>query len=65
MNVGDGWQAAGATTQITAAADAYYHFTNWTGDVSAFVNPLELLMAGPRQVQAVFEENLAAHDTPE
>ena len=52
-------------TQITASADAYYHFTNWTGSVSETNNPLALLMDAPKSAQANFAENLAAHDTPE
>ena len=65
VDVADAWQPAGATTQITATADAYYHFTNWTGDAAATTNPLDLLMDSPKAIQANFAENLAAYDTPE
>lgn len=65
IDVSNSWQAAGATTQIAATADAYYHFTEWTGTVSATDNPLGLLMDAPQAVHAHFAENLAAQATPE
>lgn len=65
VDVADSWQAAQTTTQLTAAAAAYYHFTNWTGSVSATNNPLDLLMDAPKTVQANFAENLATNNTPE
>ncbi|MFH0880422.1 MAG: MBG domain-containing protein, partial [Lentisphaerota bacterium] len=54
VNVGDGWQAFGVTTSITATADQYYHFTNWTGDAGGGANPLDLLMDAPKSVTANF-----------
>ncbi|NCA83005.1 MAG: hypothetical protein EOM72_09715 [Opitutae bacterium] len=54
VDVGSGWQAAGATTQITATADAYYRFTNWTGAAESFVNPLELTMDAAKSATAHF-----------
>ena len=65
VNVGGGWQAVGVTTQITATADAYYHFSGWTGSVSGPSNPLEIQMNSPQSVQANFAANLAASNTPE
>ena len=65
VNVADAWQPAGATTQITAAADSYYRFTNWTGSASGTNNPLALLMDAPKAVQANFATNLAAQNVPE
>ncbi len=65
VDVADAWQPADVVTQLTAAADAYYHFTNWTGSVSETNNPLALLMDAPKAVQANFAENLAASNTPE
>ncbi len=56
VNVGAGWQTEGITTAITAIADMYYHFTNWTGEATSTNNPLHLLMAGPRAVMAHFTE---------
>ena len=64
VNVGDGWQDAGVTTQVTADADLYYHFTNWTGDAAGGSNPLDLLMDGPKSILANFAETLAAQGTP-
>ncbi len=65
VNISDSWQPAGVTTQITATADPYYHFTHWTGDASSSTNPLDLLMDSPKAITAHFAENLAAYDTPE
>lgn len=65
VDVADDWQPGGATTQIAALADAYYHFTNWSGSVSATNNPLDLLMDAPKAVQANFAANLAASNVPE
>ena len=65
VDVAAAWQPAGVTTQITATADLYYHFTNWTGSASGTTNPLALLMDAPKTVQANFTENLAASNTPE
>ena len=63
-----GWVRAGSTAQVTAAAAAYYHFTNWGGDVSIesqFMNPLDILVEAPLAVTANFAENLTSHETPE
>lgn len=65
VNVADAWQPGGAATQITATADAYYHFTNWTGAAATTNNPLSLFMDAPKTVTAHFAENLAASNTPE
>ncbi|GEM_PF-1235997 len=69
VTVPSGWQPAGATTAITATADGYYHFTNWTGDVSGpdvQANPLNLLIDAPKAVTAHFAENLTTNTgTPE
>ena len=43
-------------TQIAAVADAYYQFTNWTGSVESSVNPLNVLMDGPKTLAAHFAE---------
>ena len=61
VDVGDDWQAFGVTTQITATADQYYHFTNWSGDVSlgdTSLNPLDLLIDAPKSVTAHFAQNM-------
>jgi hypothetical protein len=57
VDVTNGWNAVGATVVITATADPYYHFTNWSGDVSgaeAYANPLNLLVDAPKAVTAEF-----------
>jgi uncharacterized protein (TIGR03790 family) len=64
VNVGDSWHPAGSSTQITATADLYYHFVEWTGDVSSTNNPLELLMDSPKSIQADFAAALATNSVP-
>ncbi len=67
VNVENGWRASGATTQITAVADWYYHFTNWTGDVppgGLHENPLLLSMDGAKSITACFDADLATNHTP-
>lgn len=64
VNVGDSWQPVGSTTQITATADLYYHFVEWTGDVSSTNNPLDLLMDSPKSIQAEFTATLATNSVP-
>jgi hypothetical protein len=55
-----GWYAANSIVPITATPNAYYHFTNWTGDAAGsnvFANPLNLLMNGPKSITAIFAED--------
>ncbi|OGV44614.1 MAG: hypothetical protein A2X46_03440 [Lentisphaerae bacterium GWF2_57_35] len=52
-----GWYSAGSSVVVSAFAETYYRFTNWTGDVSgpsAFVNPLLLGMDAPKSITAIF-----------
>ncbi len=66
VNVGTGWQPSGATTQITATANQYFHFANWGGDATGASNPLELLMDAPKSVTANFAANMTTNQpTPE
>jgi hypothetical protein len=69
VDVGDDWQPSGATVEIEALEDPYYHFTNWTGDVvgpDVYTDPLNLVMDGPKSVSAHFAENLTTNTgTPE
>lgn len=65
VDVADAWQPANTVIQISATADAYYHFTNWSGDAFSSNNPLDLLMDSPKAIQADFAENLATNQTPE
>ena len=66
VNVGDRWLAFGVTTAITATAESHHHFTNWTGDASGNVNPLNLLIDAPKSVTANFAENQTTNTgTPE
>jgi len=64
VNVGDGWVAAGVTTQITATAAQYFDFTNWTGSVSGgevYANPLDLLMDISKTVTAHFAQQVTTN----
>jgi hypothetical protein len=68
VNVGSGWQSLGSNVTVTAIADPYYHFTNWTGSVPVGDendNPLSVLMDSPKSVQAQFEANTTVHGVPE
>ncbi|MFH0907421.1 MAG: MBG domain-containing protein [bacterium] len=66
VNVGEGWQAFGVTTSITATAEPYYHFTNWTGDAAGDASPLNLVMDAPKAVMANFAANWTTNQpTPE
>ncbi len=69
VSVGDQWILGGITTNITAIANQYYHFTNWTGDVTGgmiYTNPLALIMNQPKAVTANFTANLTSNtSTPE
>lgn len=62
-----GPQAEGALVEVTAIPDAYYHFTNWIGDVPAeniFDNPISVLMDGPKSVTAVFAPDTTSGGVP-
>lgn len=69
VDVASGWKPYGSVVVVQAMADAYYHFTNWTGDVSGdnvYSNPLSVTMTGPKSVTAYFAENLTTNTaTPE
>lgn len=65
VDVTTGWQPGGISTQITATADPYYAFTNWTGSTLSTNNPLPLLIDAPKSVQANFTARLATNDTPQ
>ncbi|OGV42537.1 MAG: hypothetical protein A2X46_04530 [Lentisphaerae bacterium GWF2_57_35] len=63
----EGWHRLGTTVVVTAEADIYYHFTNWTGELppgSAQDNPLLLAMPSRRSVMAHFVPDLATNQTP-
>ena len=66
LTVDSGWQPLGVTTQLTAVAASYYHFTAWSGDAGGSSNILELLMDAPKSVTANFAANVTTtHPTPE
>lgn len=69
VSVSDQWIRAGITTSITAIANQYYHFTNWTGGVTGgavYASPLALMMDQPKAVTAYFADNLTTNTfTPE
>jgi len=68
VDVADSWWNQGTNVGITATAMQYYHFGQWSGDVSASQtnsNPLSLLMDQPRSVIASFLANLATNSVPQ
>ncbi len=66
VDAGGGWQPAGETARITAAASPHYHFIRWTGDAAGEASPLDLLMDAPKAAGAEFAANLTANTgTPE
>lgn len=56
-----GWYANGATVEVSAVADEYHHFTNWTGAVSSSDNPVTVVMNGAKQLTANFVADLTAN----
>ena len=69
VSVTNGWYDAGSNATVTANADLYYHFTNWSGDVpggEAAANPLSVPMDQPKTVAAHFAASLTLNtQTPE
>ena len=63
------WQAAGSSPTVTAEADRFYHFNNWTGDVGGSdVHSISMtvLLDTPKGVTALFAPNLTSNTgTPE
>lgn len=56
-----GWYQAGAIVNISAAADEYWQFAGWSGDVAGLdtnANPLSVLMDQGRNLRARFETTL-------
>jgi uncharacterized protein (TIGR03790 family) len=62
-----GWHALGSSVNLSAQASPYFHFLNWTGDVSGSEsNPLSLLMDAPKALAAFFAANVTTNtQTPE
>jgi hypothetical protein len=68
VSISNSWRQSGATVDIDATADVYYHFMEWTGDVTAinqYDNPLSIQMDAPRTATAWFAENMSTNKTPE
>jgi hypothetical protein len=60
------WQALGSNVQVAATADAYYHFVNWSGDVSGSTNPVTVVMDTAKSITAHFAANMTTNkSTPE
>lgn len=56
-----GWFTNGAIVGINATPAPYYHFTNWTGSVLSYDNPLNLLMDEAKWVTANFAESMTTN----
>ncbi len=52
--------AHGTTATLTAAPEAGYHFTGWTGDVTTSTNPLVVTMDSTKTLTATFAINTYA-----
>ncbi len=65
VDVADSWQDSGTNVTISATPAAYYHFANWSGDVSGTSNVIVVSMTGPRAVTANFAANLVTNGVPE
>ncbi|MBZ5724795.1 MAG: hypothetical protein LAP87_07335, partial [Acidobacteriia bacterium] len=50
----DGFYAAGAIVQLTAAPSANFQFANWSGDLAGAANPQQVTMSAPHTVAARF-----------
>ncbi len=46
----------GAVIEITATAADGWEFTNWTGDISTSLNPVQITMDRPKEITAVFDK---------
>lgn len=65
VDVADSWVEAGSAVTITATPTNYYHFANWSGDVSGTSNVIQVVMDAPKLVKANFAENLVTNNTAE
>ena len=69
VSVMSDWYASGTSIVISALSAQYYHFTNWSGDVSGammYLNPITVTVGIPSSVTAHFSENVTANTrTPE
>jgi hypothetical protein len=65
VDVTNSWRAAGEIVTLTATPSNYYHFVNWSGDVSGTSNQIQVNMSAPRTVTANFAENLVTNNVPE
>jgi hypothetical protein len=65
VDVADTWVDSGSIVTITATPSNYYHFVNWSGDVSGTSNVIQVAMNSPRTVVANFAANLVTNGVPE
>jgi hypothetical protein len=65
LDVVDSWRAAGETVTISATPSNYYHFAQWSGDVSGTSNVIQVAMTAPRNVTATFHANVVTNGVPE
>ncbi len=61
-----GWQGMGVSTQVTANAESYFHFVNWTGNAGVSTNnPLLIVVDRPVSLIASFSADMTvAFPTP-
>jgi hypothetical protein len=65
VDIDNAWFDAGSNVTVTATSAQYYHFVNWSGDISGTANPIVIPMNGPRTVLATFAPNLVTNGVPE
>jgi hypothetical protein len=64
VNPTGGVYLAGSNVQISANASNYYHFAQWSGDLSDMSNPANVTMNTDKVVNAVFTANLVTNNVP-
>ena len=65
VNISDSWWDSGSNATITATPAPYYHFVNWSGDLSGTSNVIVVPMTGPRAATANFTANLVTNGVPQ
>jgi len=65
VDIADSWWDSGSNVTITATPALYYHFVNWSGDVSGTSRVIVVSMTGPRVATANFTPNLVTNGVAE
>ncbi len=57
LNPAGGSYTSNTTVTLTASADPGWSFSGWSGDASGTSNPTQVIMTGPKTVNATFTQN--------